>query len=765
MKLRYILLSLLILNGCQSVGSKTKTNRLLSSSEDSPLLFSDEELQSGYVSPLLQDNLWKRISMQLQFPITDDDRVNRYRQWYIKNPLHLQVVAKRAEPFLFLITERVEQRGLPLELALLPIVESSFDLYAHSHAQAMGLWQFAPKTARTFGLEQNWWYDGRRDVLKSTEAALDFLEYLNKKFDGNWLHAIAAYNCGEGRVFRAIKANKAKGKPTDFWSLSLPRETSDYVPKLLAISDVIKNKKKYGLAVQPIANKKVLALAKPNTQMELAMAAKLAGIPLSTLQELNPAYNRWATAPDGTNHLLLPINKLKDFKQNFARIDKKELQVTRYQVKTGDALYRIAKNHNLNLDILMKINELKTQEIKIGQELILPNPKNLTVLATLNDASVAVTAAVEAPAEPILAAAKMDTKAKKLSEEKLSESAAQVLPEQTLLQEKAAVQVAKTSNAKPAKELKTASRAEITNELLQESQSDAQKTSVNSEPVAIAAVSANEAVTLTQDKLQAKPSQEKAATAPEPSVKKQLVQNAPAENETKAPTKIAKVTHVQPIKDESKDTLIALALEESKMTTAALRAELKAKLIEELKEELKAELHAELAATIVTKKATRLKKTQATVANASATSAADTNDAADANVSAKQEMTASSTTVKSGAPTSETAELLAKAKDQPKAKAKDKPDNSGKESAEQADVSANSAIEHIVASGESLWGIARKYQVSYQELLVWNNLNTQTIITPGKKLLINVAPAAKTAEKVAMVKSKRPEIKTHALPA
>ncbi|MGL4826497.1 MAG: transglycosylase SLT domain-containing protein [Vibrionaceae bacterium] len=775
MKLRYILLGLLILNGCQSVGSKTKTNRLLSSPEDSPLLFSDEELQSGYVSPLLQENLWKRISMQLQFPITDNDRVNHYRQWYIKNPLHLQVVAKRAEPFLFLITERVEQRGLPLELALLPIVESSFDLYAHSHAQAMGLWQFAPKTARTFGLEQNWWYDGRRDVLKSTEAALDFLEYLNKKFDGNWLHAIAAYNCGEGRVFRAIKENKAKGKPTDFWSLSLPRETSDYVPKLLAISDVIKNKKKYGLAVQPIANKKVLALAKPNTQMELAMAAKLAGIPLSTLQELNPAYNRWATAPDGANHLLLPINKLKDFKQNFARIDKKELQVTRYQIKTGDALYRIAKNHNVKLDVLMKINELKTQELKIGQELILPNPKNLTMLATLNDASAAVTAAVEAPAEPMLAMAKTETKAKKLTEEKPSESAAQVLPEQALEQEKAAVQVTKTSKAKPAKELKTASTTEITKELLQESQSDVQTTSVNSEPVAIAAVLANDAATLTQEKPQpAKPSQEKAA--PEPSSKELLAQNAPAENVKKAPAKIAKVTHAQPAKDESKDTLIALALEENKMTTAQLRAELKAKLIEELKEELKAELQAELAATIATKKATRLKKAQATIANASAPSAADTSDAADANASAKQEMTAS-TPVTNDAPASETTELLAKAKNKSKdkdkakgkpkakAKAKDKPDNDAKESAAPADVSANSTIEHIVASGESLWGIARKYQVSYQDLLVWNDLNTQTIITPGKKLLINIAPAAKPAQKVAMVKNEQPEVETQALPA
>src|SRR5690606_5893096 len=130
---------------------------------------------------------------------------------------------------------------------LLPIVESSFDQFAYSHGRAAGLWQIIPGTGRQFGLKQNWWYDGRRDVVQSTEAALDLLEYLNRRFDGNWLHALAAYNSGEGRVFRAIRENKKAGKPTDFWSLNLPEETSGYVPKLLAVADIVRNQSKYGV--------------------------------------------------------------------------------------------------------------------------------------------------------------------------------------------------------------------------------------------------------------------------------------------------------------------------------------------------------------------------------------------------------------------------------------------------------------------------------------------------------------------------------------
>ncbi|WP_033933680.1 transglycosylase SLT domain-containing protein, partial [Vibrio cholerae] len=165
------------------------------------------------LTPQEQDDVWQRIAMQFKLGIPKDPSVDAQREWFLKNPGHLQAIASRAEPFLYLITEKVEQRGLPLELVLLPIVESSFDPFAYSHGSAAGLWQFISSTGKRYGLKQNFWYDGRRDVAAATDAALDYLTVLNQHFDGDWYHAIAAYNSGEGRVARAIKANKKAGKP------------------------------------------------------------------------------------------------------------------------------------------------------------------------------------------------------------------------------------------------------------------------------------------------------------------------------------------------------------------------------------------------------------------------------------------------------------------------------------------------------------------------------------------------------------------------
>ena len=263
MKSRFFLASALFLAGCQltnTVEEQANTNQEPKEASTqvkpaktvvTPPIVKPE---IKVITPQEQEDLWLRIGMQIDTDaIPENKDVRHYRNWYLKHPTHLETVAKRAEPFLYLIVEAVEERNLPLELALLPIVESSFDQFAYSHGRAAGLWQITPPTGRSFGLEQNWWYDGRRDVVESTRAALDLLEYLNRKFDGNWQHALAAYNTGEGRVFRAIRNNKAAGKPTDFWSLSLPKETSGYVPKLYAVADVIKNQKKYGLSIPMVA--------------------------------------------------------------------------------------------------------------------------------------------------------------------------------------------------------------------------------------------------------------------------------------------------------------------------------------------------------------------------------------------------------------------------------------------------------------------------------------------------------------------------------
>ncbi len=325
------------------------------------------------LTPQEQEDVWNRITMQLSLMVPEgDERVEYYRQWYLRHPSHLKTVAQRAEPFLYLITEKVEEREFPLELALLPIVESSFDQFAYSHGRAAGLWQITPPTGRSFGLEQNWWYDGRRDVVKSTDGALDLLAYLHKKFNGDWLHALAAYNTGEGRVFRAIRSNKAEGKSTEFWALSLPRETSDYVPKLLAVADVIANSKEYGVDIPAIANKPVVTVVEPGVQMDIALAAKYADLSVKELQRLNPAYNQWATAPDGQTHLLLPLSNAESFNQQFTANNNQGMNLIRYEIQPGDTISVLAQKYDTRSDLIMKANNMESTSLRAGRHLMIP---------------------------------------------------------------------------------------------------------------------------------------------------------------------------------------------------------------------------------------------------------------------------------------------------------------------------------------------------------------------------------------------------------
>ena len=331
------------------------------------------------VTPQSQEDVWQRISMQFSLEVPDNKLIAQHRQWFLKHPRHLQSVAQRAEPFLYLITEKIEERNLPLELALLPIVESSFDVRAYSHGQAAGLWQFLSGTAKMYGLEQDYWYDGRRDVSASTDAALDYLEYLNKYFDGNWYHAIAAYNSGEGRVGRAIKSNIKANKPTDFFSLSLPKETSRYVPKLLALADVLSNRDKYGIKIPKIANKPYLKLIEPNEQLDLRIAANYAGIDHETMRDLNPAYNQWATSPKGTQQLLIPLSSESQFNKMLEENRGKGVQFAQYKVKSGDTLSTIAARNNIPTSSLKETNSLKRNLIRVGQTLLIPNAGAKTI--------------------------------------------------------------------------------------------------------------------------------------------------------------------------------------------------------------------------------------------------------------------------------------------------------------------------------------------------------------------------------------------------
>lgn len=343
--------------------------------------------------PIVINNLWVRASNQFEFAIPDNRRVAVQRDWYLKHPAYMERVSKRAKPFLYYIVEQIEARGMPLELVLLPIVESAFDPFAYSHGRAAGMWQFIPGTAKRFGIEQTWWYDGRRDVIASTDAALDYLTYLLKMFDGNWLHALAAYNSGEGRVGRAIKRNKKAGKPTDFWSLDLPKETRAYVPKLLALADILAKQESYNFTWPTIDNTAVIATVETGSQLDLAFAAELADMDLQSLHALNAGFNRWATDPDGPHRLVLPQDKAEHFTKQLANADKKErLNWVRHKVKSGDSLLKLAKEYHTTVDVIQNVNDISGNMIRIGEHLMVPVAlKKLDAYALSQDQRLATT--------------------------------------------------------------------------------------------------------------------------------------------------------------------------------------------------------------------------------------------------------------------------------------------------------------------------------------------------------------------------------------
>ena len=331
-----------------------------------------EEIAEAAAEIKIKD-VWKRVGSQLNFKFEDNKRITAQRNWYLKHPSYMKRVAKRAKPFLHLIVEKIEQQNMPLELVLLPIVESAFDPFAYSHGRAAGMWQFIPSTGKRFGMKQTWWYDGRRDVMASTQGAIDYLNYLVKMFDGNWLHALAAYNSGEGRVQRSIRKNKKSGKPTDFWSLDLPRETRAYVPKLLALADILANADQYNFEWPIIDNVPLTQEVSIGSQIDLALAADMAGLTVKQLHALNPGYNRWATDPNGPYNLLLPIDKVEKFSTELAKTDSSQrLNWVRHQVKGGDSLLKLAKKYHTTTDIISKVNELKSNVIIKGDHLIIP---------------------------------------------------------------------------------------------------------------------------------------------------------------------------------------------------------------------------------------------------------------------------------------------------------------------------------------------------------------------------------------------------------
>lgn len=309
-----------------------------------------------------------------QFDLSVDNKdVQVQRNWYVSHPAYLSRVIERARPYWPYIVSELERRNMPQEIALLPIVESAFDPFAYSHGRAAGMWQFIPSTGRIFGLKQNWWYDGRRDIVASTDAALDYLDNLQKQFNGDWLLALASYNSGSGTVKNAIRANKKRNKPTDFWSLNLPKETSAYVPKLIALSQIFNEPHKFALVLDPVPYQKTFDLVDTGGQIDLAQAADLAGISLETLYRFNPAFNRWATDPDGPHRLAIPVDQSQQFKMALLELPASQrVNWTRYTIRPGDSLITIAKHYNTTPHHLQQVNNLRGSMIRAGKTLLIP---------------------------------------------------------------------------------------------------------------------------------------------------------------------------------------------------------------------------------------------------------------------------------------------------------------------------------------------------------------------------------------------------------
>ena len=356
-----LLLIFLILSGCQSVIDKNQTLASLKSKSVNTIQYSQE------------DDLWQVIANRQGIKSVSNSRVQSRIDWISNHPEYLSLISKRAEPFLYLVVSELEKQNVPIEIALLPIVESDYYPFSYSHGTAVGLWQFIPSTGRMYGLEEDWWHADRRDVLASTKAAANYLNDLNKMFKGDWLLSIAAYNAGPGRIQRAIDTNIKLGKKTDFWSLDLPQETEKYVPKLLALSQVIKNPSRYNQKLLEIDNKPFLNEVELDSQFDLALISQWTGLSIDQIYNYNPGLKRWATPESLPYIMLLPEEVIYSFNDNLSKQGQRpKISWTRYKIKQGDSLSLIAQNYNTTIGQIMSVNELDNDAIRADKYLIVP---------------------------------------------------------------------------------------------------------------------------------------------------------------------------------------------------------------------------------------------------------------------------------------------------------------------------------------------------------------------------------------------------------
>jgi len=366
---------LTVITGCQSTGPMTGDISPPDTAAGEQKMIAMEQEQAPRVVAPEQPvtDLWERIRRELSWQKMHNAQIGQAREQFLGQPNYLPMVSERANLYLYYIVEEVQRRNMPMEIALLPLVESTLDPFASSSKHAAGLWQIMPATGRHLGLELGWWYDGRRDLRDSTRVALDYLEGLHQLFDEDWLLALAAYNSGKGRVARARKANRKKGLPTDYWSLKLPRETRNYVPRLIALSQIIAYPQAFDIAVPQVPNTPAFDVADTGGQLEMSRAAELAGIELSTLRSLNPGQLRWATSPDMPAELLLPVGTAAHFELGVARLTPEDrVQWQHYRIERGDSLSRIAQKFDTEVGLLREVNGVRGSMIVAGDTLMIP---------------------------------------------------------------------------------------------------------------------------------------------------------------------------------------------------------------------------------------------------------------------------------------------------------------------------------------------------------------------------------------------------------
>ena len=319
-----------------------------------------------------QQDIWQRIRGGFGMRQQDSKQIARYEQWYASRPEYVDRMTERGKRYLYFIVDEVEKRGMPMEIALLPMIESAFNPGAYSSARASGIWQFIPSTGKNFGMQQNWWYDGRRDVVSATKGALDYLQKLHDQF-GEWDLALAAYNCGENSVMRAQARNRKLHKPTDYASLRLPKETRGYVPKLMAVKNIVSYPESFGLTLTDVPNKPYFAEITPSRHIDVEMVASMAEISMEEFTALNPAHNRPVILKKEDEVILLPVANVDIFHANLQRTNQPLVSWQACPTKKGEDLDDLADRYGISIDKLKSVNGIhRSVKTTSGQTLLVP---------------------------------------------------------------------------------------------------------------------------------------------------------------------------------------------------------------------------------------------------------------------------------------------------------------------------------------------------------------------------------------------------------